>query len=218
MAQVPLKNPRYEAVVFDFDGVLVDSEEIKVKAFEALYAEEGPEIVGEVVRYHRAHFGVSRLMKFKYFEETLLKRPYTPETEEDLARRFSEMVEGQVVGAPWMPGALEFLEHHSRSLPLYVASGTPDGEIQRIVEKRGIRRHFRGVYGSPPDKAGILARIVTQGGFHPERVLMVGDARADHEGAMRAGVVFLGCGRGQDGGLTGPKIPDLTHLESRVFG
>ncbi|MBI2095263.1 MAG: HAD family hydrolase [Candidatus Omnitrophica bacterium] len=216
MVQGPLKNLRYDALVFDFDGVLVDSEEIKVDAFASLYSEDGPEIVQKVVEYHRANFGVSRLLKFKYFEETLLRRRYTPEAGRSLARRFSEMVEEKVVEAPWVPGAREFLESYGKVLPLYVASGTPDEEIRRITAKRGILHFFKAVYGSPPGKAELLERIVREGVFRRERVLMIGDARADYEGARKAGVSFLGCSRGGDS-LPAPTIADLTSLEKKLF-
>ena len=55
-----------KAILFDFDGVLVESVDIKTKAFAKLFENEGPEIVNKVVEYHLANGGVSRFKKFDY--------------------------------------------------------------------------------------------------------------------------------------------------------
>ncbi|MCX5934210.1 MAG: hypothetical protein NTU99_05390, partial [Pseudanabaena sp. LacPavin_0818_WC45_MAG_42_6] len=51
---------RYDAIVFDFDGVLVESVDVKTQAFGTLYAEYGDLIVEQVKAYHLLHGGVSR--------------------------------------------------------------------------------------------------------------------------------------------------------------
>ena len=65
-------NVNFDAIVFDFDGTLVDSNEIKSKAFGELYKSYGDEIVNKVVNYNNQHKGLSRLKKFKYWQENLL--------------------------------------------------------------------------------------------------------------------------------------------------
>lgn len=206
---------RYQAVVFDFDGVLVESVDIKTRAFASLYQPYGLDVVGKVVAHHLAHGGMTRAEKFRHYHEALLGIPLTVETEAALAERFSQLVEDAVVAAPPVAGAVEFLEKFSGVLPLFVASGTPEEEVRRIIECRGMSRYFAGVYGAPRAKGEILLQIALERGFTPTRVLMVGDARTDYEGALSAGTDFVGCGS-PDTGLF-PKdirlIPDLRSLE-----
>lgn len=183
---------RYQAIVFDFDGVLVESVDVKTRAFASLYHAYGPDMVNKVVAYHLAHGGMTRAMKFRHYHETLLGIPLTAETEAALAERFSQLIEDAVVGAPPVPGAAEFLEKFSGALPLFVASGTPDEEVKRIIERRGMGRYFAGVHGAPRTKGEILSHIAAERGFTPACMLMVGDAMADYEGAKSAGVAFIG--------------------------
>ena len=63
------------AVVFDFDGVLVESIETKTNAYACLFECEGEEIVRRVVEYHLKHGGVSRFEKFKFIYREILCRP-----------------------------------------------------------------------------------------------------------------------------------------------
>ena len=66
---------RYNAIVFDFDGTLVKSNEIKTCAFGELYKEHGEKIVQQIMAYNKEHERVSRFVKFRYWHENLLDQP-----------------------------------------------------------------------------------------------------------------------------------------------
>lgn len=183
---------RFDAVVLDFDGVLVESVDLKTRAFGALYAEHGPEIERQVVEYHLTHAGISRYVKFRHYHEQLLGIPYTQAIGEQLSVRFSRLVMDAVVNAPYVAGAREFLDEYHRQVPLFVASGTPEEELREIVRRRGMQHYFRSLHGSPATKGEILEGIIRRHRFIPSRLLMVGDATADLDGARKAGAAFIG--------------------------
>lgn len=183
---------RFDAIVFDFDGVLVESVNVKTQAFAALYAGYGADVVAQVVAFHLANGGLSRFEKFRYFHNELLGLPLAHEEEERLAAEFNVRVEAAVVAAPWVGGAEDFLTAHHADIPLFVASGTPQGELRRILQKRRISHYFRAAFGSPAKKGEILRGILESGGYRPEKVLMVGDSLLDLEGAREVGTRFLG--------------------------
>ena len=183
---------RFDAIVFDFDGVLAESVDVKTRAFAALYEPWGDEVVRQVVAWHLAHGGVSRYEKFRHFHQAFLGRGLAPAEESELGGRFSALVEEAVIAAAWVPGAREFLDDWHARLPLYVASGTPEEELVRIIECRGMTRYFVDVAGAPRKKGEILRGFLGRSGAPPGRLLMVGDAMTDFDGAAEAGVPFLG--------------------------
>lgn len=203
------------AVVFDFDGVLLQSVDIKTRAFEALFAPEGPEAARRIVDYHRANGGISRFEKFRWAYRKVLRRPLDAGEERALGERFNRLVEREVLRAPWMPGASEFLESLHADLPLFIASGTPEDELRRIVERREMTRYFRGIYGTPETKGRILVRIARESGCGARSLVMVGDAGNDLDAASAAGTRFVGI---LAGGAASPfpastqTLPDLTGL------
>jgi len=205
---------KVEAIIFDFDGVLVESVDVKTQAFADMYKQYGPKIVDQVVAYHRAHGGISRFAKFRYYQETLLGESLSPSEEIILGETFSNMVKDAVVTAPWVPGAHEFLSAHHQKIALFVASGTPEEEMKEIVERRDMARFFISVHGAPAEKAAIIRSICEEHGFKNRSVLMVGDAMTDYMGARIAGVRFVG--RSLDCQATFPShvpvIPDLRSL------
>jgi HAD superfamily hydrolase (TIGR01549 family) len=209
---------KFDAVVFDFDGVLLDSVDIKTRAFASLYSGYGPSVVEQVVTYHMANGGISRFEKFRYFHNKLLGIPISKEEECKLADKFNELVEKAVITAPWIKGAEEFLKDHHDLIPLFVASGTPEEELVRILNKRGMSHYFKGAFGSPKKKGEILRNIINSFGFSPKRVLMVGDSTTDLEGAVEAGVCFLGISNGSEHAFPPDvfTLPDLTGLRRFV--
>jgi HAD superfamily hydrolase (TIGR01549 family) len=188
-----MQNPIWQAIIFDFDGVVVESGKIKTQAFADLYREYGQGIVAQVVQFHTQNGGMSRYRKFRHFQQHFLNRsPLTEAEEKQLDIRFSELVVEAVIAADPVPGAIELIRQQAGKIPLFVASGTPETELKVIVERRGLSPYFTEVRGAPALKKTIIAEILSAYSLKPEAVLMIGDAMADLEGAQANNTAFLG--------------------------
>ena len=179
------------AIVFDFDGTILESVDTKTRAFETLFAGV-PEHVESIVALHLAHGGVSRFEKFRMIYESLLKREPQPGEFDDLGRRFQALVYEAVVACPFVTGASEFLEDYSPKYPLAVVSGTPHQELLDILARRRIHSRFVESCGSPPGKPQILSDLLRRHQWAARDVLMVGDAMSDYEAAVAVGAQFVG--------------------------
>lgn len=179
-------------VIFDFDGVIADSVDVKTKAFEALYTDDGPEIVAAVRRYHLSHGGVSRFEKLKYYQRELVGRPHDETVIAELADRFAAEVKHRVIAAPEIAGASAALETLKEEADLYVASGTPEQELVEIVKARGLTHYFAAIRGSPVQKTQLIQEICTHASASVERAVMIGDASTDYKAALEAGSRFIG--------------------------
>jgi len=98
---------KYEAIFFDWDGVITDSVNIKTKAFAELYGEHGEDVVQRVIEYHLAHGGMSRYKKIRYFHNELLRFDVTDNEVNALAEKFSAIVFQKVVESDFIPGVVE---------------------------------------------------------------------------------------------------------------
>lgn len=205
-----------ECLVFDCDGVLLDSVPVKTRAFARLAEPFGPEATDRFVMYHSVHGGVSRYRKFAWFFQEVLGREITQEESEEWGRRFAEYALDEVRRCPLVPGVLETLERWHGALPLYVCSGAPQEELSLVLRERGLDRYFVAIHGSPPGKASLLAQLVHEAGVMPEAALMVGDAVTDRNAAEEVGTLFYGVGEGLKGGPF-PWGPDLTGLNDWIM-
>lgn len=202
------------AAVFDFDGVVLESADIKTNAFRRLFGGNPA-----AVAYHLEHQGVSRYEKFRYITTEILGATYTDEDGRRLGKRFSELVLDEVLACPFVPGAQALLKRRASELPLFVASGTPEVELRTIASARGVAGWFAGIYGTPPTKAEIIGRVLDQTAHAPDDVVMIGDAHTDLEGAQTAGVRFIGRVRpGDPDPFAAERVPvvsDLAELDRR---
>jgi hypothetical protein len=86
-----------QAVIFDFDGVILESVDVKGWAFGRLF-EGFPEHTEKILYYHHAHGGVSRHVKFRYIYENILKQTLSDEKFGELCEQYSQLVFDKVVG------------------------------------------------------------------------------------------------------------------------
>jgi phosphoglycolate phosphatase-like HAD superfamily hydrolase len=183
---------QYQAFVFDFDGVLADSVEIKTEAFRQMYLSHGEEIADRVVLHHRENGGMPRLQKFVHYQKEFLGKPASDEELAGLCRVFSDLVVKNIVAADEILGVSDFLKNWHGALPMFIDSATPDSELREIVDQRGLNGYFEGVFGSDRTKKENLVAILDQNGFIPERVLFFGDALSDYAAARSCGTDFMG--------------------------
>ncbi|MEI8384965.1 MAG: HAD family hydrolase [Nitrosomonadaceae bacterium] len=205
----------WQAIIFDFDGVVVESGDIKTQAFADLYRSHGEMVTSAVVEYHRAHGGMSRYQKFRHFQQHLLgKPPLTADEEQELDQQFSERVVESVIASQAVPGADEFIRQQASRIPLFVASGTPETELITIITRRGLAPYFTEVRGSPTSKQALIADILSVHSLTPNRVLMIGDALIDYQSAHLNGVSFLGRVRAGDDNPFPPQVETVVDLNS----
>ncbi|HAK89634.1 MAG: hypothetical protein A2077_04090 [Nitrospirae bacterium GWC2_46_6] len=180
-----------KAVIFDFDGVIVESVDIKTKAFAELFESEGENIVEKIVDYHLRNAGVSRFDKFRYIYREILKRNLSEEEFQGLCGRFSQLTADAVAAAPFVGGAREFLENYFETYDFYIASATPHDELEGIIEKKNISRYFKKIYGAPQKKINIVKTILSENALKPDDAVYIGDAVSDHDAATSNGVTFV---------------------------
>ena len=207
-----------QCIVFDCDGVILDSVPVKTRAFARIAAPHGQEAQDRFVMYHTRHGGVSRYKKFQWFYNEVLGREISDEESERLGRLFAEYALDEVRRCPLIPGIQEVLDTWKGKLPLYVCSGAPHEEVQAVLRERNLDQYFVSIHGSPPAKAKLLGQIVAALPLAPEDVLMVGDAPTDHEAAQEVGTLFYGVGpdiKPASASLY-PWGPDLTGLNEWI--
>jgi phosphoglycolate phosphatase-like HAD superfamily hydrolase len=190
-AKVTARRSKIKAIAFDCDGVLLESVEVKTRAFRRLFAQELPARLEQITAYHLQNGGVSRFEKFRFIYRDILKRPLPEPEFESLCGRFAQLVVDEVVVSPWVPGAREFLEKNRGKYHFFVVSATPDTEIKEIVKRRGIQNHFSAVLGSPRKKAELLKELMERFAFAADQLVYVGDAINDWQAARQHGIPFI---------------------------
>jgi HAD superfamily hydrolase (TIGR01549 family) len=179
-----------KAIILDFDGVILESMDIKTNAFKELF-KDYPEHLDAIVDYHIKNGGVSRYKKFSYIYSNILKLPLDENKLKELGKEFSHLVLQEMLRCPFVHGVHDFLDDNSKKVGIFIASGTPQEELHLIVNERGLSDYFKGVYGTPALKTEIIGRILDEEAIRKEEAIFVGDALSDYEDAKKVGIPFV---------------------------
>ena len=180
-----------KAIIFDFDGVITESMDIKTQAFAYLFKDCQKEVVDKVVKLHLDNGGMSRFEKFKIIYRDYLNKTLTKDKERRLGEGFSKFCYEKMIECPFVEGVEDFLEDNYKKYKLFIVSGTPHKEMNKIVDEKNLRKYFQGVWGSPQSKGELSKMILDKYNFKKDEVVFVGDAPTDYWGAEEAGIGFI---------------------------
>lgn len=179
-----------ELIFWDFDGVIKDSVAVKTQAFVKLFAPYGSQTVERVRSHHEANGGMSRFEKLPLYLRWAGEEP-TEDKVNNFSKQFSKMVLQEVIDAPWVPGAENYLRSNAHHQIFVLVSATPQDEIEEIVHALNLQKCFESVFGAPITKQEAIRKTLKHYNLFPKNCLMIGDARADMEAAEVNQVPFL---------------------------
>lgn len=179
----------YRTLVFDCDGVILNSNRIKTEAFYQTALPYGEEAAASLVSYHVANGGVSRYRKFEYFLSRIVGTSDQLQLDELLAC-YAALVREGLLNCEIAAG-IEALRAATPDSTWLVVSGGDQAELREVFSLRGLQSYFDGgIFGSPDDKRTILARELQNGNIKLPGVLL-GDSRLDFSCAMEGNLDFV---------------------------
>ena len=180
-----------KALFFDFDGVIIDAVPIKNDAVRELFAEYEGRVLNKIMEYQKNTGGISRYEKFRYIYANILIEPLPDYKLEKLAGKFSSIIKEKLIKAAVIPGVIDFIFKYKKRYKTYIVSGTPQHELEKLVEARGWSSLFNKICGSPPGKSLLLQELIDSEGIAPYKSILFGDAIVDMNAANDNDVSFV---------------------------
>lgn len=180
----------YKTLIFDCDGVLLNSNKIKTKAFYDVAKVYGHEPAQILQDYHVKNGGISRYAKFEYLLRDILKKTIEQAELQQLLEKFAQEVKMALMNCEVAEGIdeLRVKNKHSKWL---IVSGGDQVEMREVFETRGINHYFDGgIFGSPDTKDSILEREIENGNIISP-ALFLGDSKYDYQAATNSGLDFV---------------------------
>ncbi|MCA1202281.1 HAD family hydrolase [Priestia flexa] len=180
----------YDVIIFDCDGVLIDSNEKKSNAFAEVVKEYPECLVSEFVSYHKNNGGISRYKKFEHFIKNILKQELNESLYNKLLKNYSDICKQVYKDSSFTPGALELLkELNGLRKEVYIASGSDEKELRESFQWKKAAKYFKGIFGSPTTKEVIVKNIKRQ--YEGKKIVLIGDAYKDYEAAAYNQIDFI---------------------------
>lgn len=178
-------------LIFDFDGVILDSNQIKEEGFRRLFLPYGQDKAEKMVAYHRANGGMSRYEKIEYFFNSVMGRPIEAAMVDEFAEEFSKITMSLLKDpALQIKDTIAYIDAVGVSKEVYIASAAEQNDLSELCYWHGIADLFNGIFGSPRTKIDIVGDIIK--GREKERCVLIGDSTNDLKAARANKIAFIG--------------------------
>ena len=181
---------QYQTLIFDCDGVILNSNKIKTQAFyevAKIYGQEPAQLLKE---YHIQNGGISRYKKFEYLFTNILQKPVEIQDLNNLLFSFSEEVRRALLICE-VAENIKDLRDKTKNSKWIVVSGGDQSELRETFKKRKLDSYFDGgIFGSPDDKDRILKREKYKRNI-TGKSLFLGDSMYDYQAATAAQIDFI---------------------------
>ena len=186
---------KYKSIIFDCDGVILNSNEIKTNAFKKVLKQFNNQAIDEFIQYHKDNGGISRYIKFENFLNNIL-----PKYEEnkfinkslcgELLKNYSEECKSLLIKSE-VTKNLKTLRNISGEIPWLIVSGGDQNELREVFKKKKIDSLFNGgIFGSPEKKINIIERELKNKNIQFP-ALMFGDSKLDYVVASSNNIDFI---------------------------
>ena len=183
---------QYKTIVFDCDGVVLNSNRTKIDAYFAVAKRMGgtDEEAQALVDHHVAKGSFPRNGKIEYYLNEIVKQPITPTLTQQYLDAFDDILDVTLMQCEVAPD-LQKLKAHTPQAAWMLLSGGDQTELRKIFARRNLADLFEaGIFGGPDTKDIVLAREVANKNIQFP-ALFVGDSLYDHQAATRAGLDFV---------------------------
>ena len=184
----------FEVILWDFDGVIIDSNSVREFGFREVLKEFDTEQVEQLIDFHNANGGWSRYVKFRYFYEEILRRPVSESKVQELANSFSSiMVECLPNPQLLIKETVSFIqEMYFQGKQMHIVSGSDEKELRSLCEQLKLSNYFLSINGSPTPKRNLVKEIIDDGEISASQYCLIGDAVNDYDAANQNGIQFFG--------------------------
>jgi len=182
-----------KTIFWDFDGVILNSNNIRTKGFRKVLSLYPKTEVDELINFHIANGGLSRYFKFRYFYEEILKIKVNDDHIQELASKFSEIMQTELYNKNLLiKNTMNFIEKNRFNYDMHIVSGSDGLELLNLCNFLDIQKYFLQIKGSPTEKKYLIQDIMSNYNYKPSECILVGDSINDFEAANENKIFFMG--------------------------
>lgn len=179
-------------LIFDFDGVIIDTATIKTEAFYKLFRKYGKDVATKAKNFHIQNEGISRFEKFEYIITKIMKRNKFSLPKDSLDKLYSNIVLDKIKKKKITYGFLKFIKNTDSKFKFYISSSSPDYELKDIIINKKINNFFEFISGYPPNKITQIKKIIQYKKLKSEYITYIGDTEHDLKVAETLNLSFIG--------------------------
>lgn len=178
----------YDVIILDCDGVIFDSNLLKVEAFKRALRDFDLDVIEAFSEYFRNNFGTSRYHLTKVFIENFLNKDFDEELYKKILTEYGNSCLLLYKESNLTNRFMGFLDCY-KVKKFYVASGGNEEELNQVFKEKDIHHYFEQILGSPRKKNNLVSEVLIR---NPgKKIIMIGDAKSDFLASQENNIDFI---------------------------
>ena len=179
-------------IFWDFDGVLIDSNNIRTNGFREIFHEHPRNLVDQLIEYHFKNGGLSRYDKIKYFYEKILKKSISKTQVVEYSNSYKSIMLNHLLNKKFLINdSLNFIKNNN-SKNMFLVSASDEKELTIICEYLDLKKYFIEIKGSRTTKKNNLKNLLCEYNLESVDSVLIGDSFNDYEAAKFNEINFYG--------------------------
>lgn len=171
-------------IIFDFDGVILDSVPVKTEGFKQLFSSYDNNLVDKLLKYHEINGGMSRYKKIEYFFNELLDENVSYEDILKLGNKYSMLTKNELSNSKYLIlDTFNYIKENYQKYNFHIASGADENDLKYICKKLELDKYFLSIHGSPMIKDLLVKNILKDNLYSSSETIMIGDSINDYVAA-----------------------------------
>lgn len=179
-------------ILWDFDGVILDSMDVRGKGFREVLSEYSKQEVEELLSYHKKNGGLSRYIKFRYFFKEIRHKDVEDQVVLKFARKYSEIMRKELTSSERLINEVtEFIKKNHKNYRMHIVSGSDGEELRYLCDELDLTSFFISIEGSPTTKPVLVEGIIEKYSYSREKTCLIGDSINDYDAAKANSIEFF---------------------------
>ena len=180
-------------ILWDFDGVIIDSLAIRDYGFREIFKEFDKQSVDKLIQYHNYNGGLSRFHKIKYFFNEILKQNITQDEILQYADKFTQIMRQSLSDKKYLINdTVNFIKNNYKNYNFHIVSGSEHNELNFLCQKLDLSQYFISINGSPTPKNQLIKNLLESYNYNINQTILIGDSINDYEAASVNKIGFYG--------------------------
>ncbi len=182
-----------KTILWDFDGVILDSMEVRDFGFREIFKKFKKEHVSQLIDYHRINGGLSRYVKIRYFFEDIIHESIEADEVMKYAMNFSEIMRKELTNPKnLISESVSFIRNNFDKYCFHIVSGSDQEELRFLCKELSIADYFISIHGSPTPKTRLVKELLEKYDYKLSKTCLIGDSINDFEAASLNNISFYG--------------------------
>tara|TARA_X000000368_G_scaffold412479_1_gene398933 strand:- start:866 stop:1498 length:633 start_codon:yes stop_codon:yes gene_type:complete len=184
---------KYKTIFWDFDGVIINSDEVRTEGFRFIFSNFTPKQINNIVEYHLNNGGLSRYDKIDYFFDVILKTEVSLKYKEQFITKYSDFCFRRLCNKNLLiSNSLKFILKNFNLFNFHIVSASDQVELKRIAKDLSIEKYFKTIVGSPTTKIKNIEKLISTYQYNKEECCLIGDSKNDKIAAENNRIDFYG--------------------------